>query len=77
MAYPSPMRTRQMSDPSLTSEQQIKAACAVLCDGVTQQTVAFLFGVNIGRVNEAVQAARAAFGFPQKIKKEDTNEGEL
>ena len=59
-----PMLPRIYSqDGSLTPEQRIRAAVAVLCDGVDQHIVAALFGVNPGRVNEAVQAGRRAFGF--------------
>jgi hypothetical protein len=57
-----------MSEASLTSEQKLRVSVAVLCDHVDQHAIAQLFGVNVGRVNEAVQAARVAFGFP--VKKE-------
>lgn len=55
-----------MSEPRLTPQQRIRASVAVLCDGVDQHVVANIFGVNPGRIAEAVIAARAAFGFPDK-----------
>ena len=57
-----------MSEPRLTPQQKARVAVAVLCDHVEQHVVASLLGVNHGRVNEAVQAARAAFGFPNNGK---------
>lgn len=57
-----------MSEPRLTPQQKCRVVVAVLCDRVDQHVVAQLMGVNHGRVNEAVQAARAAFGFPEKKK---------
>lgn len=58
-----------MSEPRLTPEQKLRACVAVLCDDVPQHVVANLFGVNHGRVNEAVQIARAAFGFDNESQK--------
>lgn len=55
-----------MSEPRLTPQQKARVAVAVLCDHVDQHIVAQLMGVNHGRVNEAVQAARRAFEFPDK-----------
>ena len=55
-----------MSNPHLTPEQKLRACVAVLCDGVDQAIVSNLFGVNHGRVNEAVQTARLAFGFDKR-----------
>ena len=67
-----------MSVPRLTPEQKLRAAVAVLCDHVDQQVVATLYGTNIGRVNEACQAARNAFGFPRPNgKKPSPYEGDI
>lgn len=57
-----------MSEPRLTPQQKARVSVAVLCDHVDQHVVAALLGVNHGRVNEAVQAARVAFGFPNNGK---------
>ena len=58
-----------MSEPRLTPQQRARVAVAVLCDRMDQHVVAQLMGVNHGRVNEAVQAARTAFGFPETKKR--------
>ena len=58
-----PMLPRVYTSEGLTPEQKIRAAVAVLCDGVDQHVIAALFGVNPGRINEAAQAGRRAFGF--------------
>jgi predicted XRE-type DNA-binding protein len=44
----------------LTPAQKLRAAVAVLLDGIDQHKVAALFGVNQGRVNEAVIAVLEA-----------------
>lgn len=46
--------------PALTPSQRARAAVAVLCDGVDAMVVAGLYGTNVGRVQEAVNAVRAA-----------------
>jgi hypothetical protein len=40
----------------LSPDEILRAAVACLIDGVEQQVVASVLGVNIGRVNEAVRA---------------------
>lgn len=49
-----------MSKPHLTEEQALRAAVAVLLDGVDNHVIANLFGVNQGRVSEDVQALKWA-----------------
>lgn len=49
-----------MSKPHLTEEQALRAAVAVIQDGVDNHVVANLFGVNQGRVSEDVQAIQWA-----------------
>lgn len=55
----------------LTPKQRLKAAYFYLCRGIAQQELAALFGVNGGRIAEAVTAARKAFEFN---KEEDNGE---
>lgn len=45
---------------SLTSQEKLRIAVAVLIEGVPQHVIAALFGVNPARVNEAVQAVKGA-----------------
>jgi transposase-like protein len=47
---------------SLTPDEKLRAAHAHLCDGVAQHTIAALFGVNPGRVNEAITEISRATG---------------
>ena len=47
---------------ALTPAEKLRVAHAHLIDGVAQDVLARLFGVNGGRVNEAVQAVRQALG---------------
>ena len=54
---------------SLTPGEKLKVAYAVLINGWDQMEVASLMGVNIGRVNEAVQAIRKAID-PEGVKAE-------
>lgn len=44
----------------LTPAEKLRVAHAHLVDGVSQEVIARLMGVNAGRVNEAIQAVRAA-----------------
>ena len=61
------MRTRRLTlREGLTPEEKLRVSVAVLLDGLDQMSVASLMGVNVGRVNEAVQTAREAFGFPRR-----------
>jgi DNA-binding transcriptional regulator LsrR (DeoR family) len=46
--------------PALTFEQKVIAAYLHYVRGVTQDDIASAFAVNIGRVNEAVLAIKAA-----------------
>jgi transposase len=43
---------------ALTPQEKLRVVVAVLVDGMEQQRVANLMGVNIARVNEIVQAVR-------------------
>lgn len=52
--------------PTLTPEEKIKAAAAHDLLGVDQHVLAFIFGVNQGRVAEAITEIRKAAGFPLK-----------
>jgi hypothetical protein len=54
-----------MSDPSLTREQALRAAVAHLDGGVDQYQIAFLYGVNQGRVAEACKGLRIAASNPK------------
>ena len=45
---------------SLTQEQSLRAAVAAICDNVDYMVIASIFGVNQGRVAEAVSAIRWA-----------------
>ena len=51
---------------NLTPEEKIKAAAAHELLGIDQHHLAFIFGVNQGRVAEAVIALRKAAGYPDK-----------
>ena len=44
----------------LTPDEKLRAAHAHIINGVDQHVIASLFGVNAGRVNEAIMAIRAA-----------------
>jgi len=46
----------------LTPEEKILAAYLYECRGVAQQVLADVFGVNQGRINEALTAIRRAAG---------------
>ena len=50
----------------LTPDEKLRAAYAHLINGVDQHHIAALFGVNAGRVNEAIQDVRKACGYPAK-----------
>jgi hypothetical protein len=45
---------------SLTPDEKLRAAYAHLINGVDQHHIASLFGVNSGRVNEAIMDVRKA-----------------
>ena len=45
---------------ALTSEERITAAFMHYVRGIDQQDIAMLYGVNMGRVNEACRAVKAA-----------------
>lgn len=51
---------------NLTREEKVKAAYFYLIRGVAQQVLADIFDVNMGRVNEAVDAVRDAVEWEQK-----------
>lgn len=52
-----------MANGKLSPEQKVRAAYLVLCEGIGQTQVASAYGVNSGRVNEAVKAVEKATGF--------------
>jgi hypothetical protein len=52
---------------SLTPEQRMQVAFAVIYQGLDQHTVAAMFGVNAGRVAETVQAVRIAIDNPKGL----------
>jgi hypothetical protein len=54
-----------MADPGLTPAQALRAAVAHLDGGVDQFQIAFLFGVNQGRVAEACKGLRIAAQNPK------------
>jgi hypothetical protein len=51
----------------LTPGEKLRAAHAVIVNGVDQSIVAQIFNINIGRVNEAVQAIRQAIGLKPEL----------
>lgn len=55
--------------PTPDAEMNLRFAWAVLMLGMNQHDVAALFGVNGGRVAEAVQAVRVAINSPLRIAK--------
>lgn len=55
---------------ALTPAEKLRVCVAVLLEGVDQHRVAALMGVNLERVNEAVQIGRKAFGFPIRVPPE-------
>jgi hypothetical protein len=50
----------------LTYDEKLKAAHAYLINGIPQHHIASMYGVNPGRVSEAVAAVSTALGFPDK-----------
>jgi len=50
----------------LTFDEKLRAAYACLINGVHQHHIAALYGVNQGRISEAVMAVEKACGFPSK-----------
>jgi transposase-like protein len=52
----------------LTPEEKIRAAYLYECRGVAQQVLADVFGVNQGRINEALTAIRRAAGVPEESR---------
>jgi hypothetical protein len=55
-----------MTKTVLTPQEKLRAACAYLLDGIDQHKIAFIYGVNQGRVAEAIMEVRKALGFPMK-----------
>jgi|SoimicMinimDraft_17_1059745.scaffolds.fasta_scaffold198999_2 hypothetical protein len=53
---------------ALTPQEKLRAAVAVLVEGVPQHVVAALFGVNSGRVAEAVTAIRRAIENDREVR---------
>lgn len=53
----------------LTPDEKLRAAHAHLINGVDQHVIALLFGVNAGRVNEAIMVIRAAIADIQPVKR--------
>lgn len=60
------MRRGHAPKAALTPEEKLKAAYFYLVRGVDQHTLADLFGVNGGRIAEAVIEVRKAIGMPVK-----------
>ena len=56
---------------SLTPDERLRAAHAHMINGIDQHHIAALFGVNAGRVAEAVVAVRRACGYPEKNKSDE------
>jgi hypothetical protein len=52
----------------LTPDEKLRAAHAHLILGVDQAIIAMLFGVNLGRVNEAVMEVRKSVNGPAPVK---------
>jgi hypothetical protein len=50
----------------LTHDEKLRAAYAYLINGVAQHHIAALYGVNQGRVSEAVALVAKALGYPHK-----------
>ena len=50
----------------LTYDEKLRAAYACLINGVHQHHIAALYGVNQGRISEAVKMVEKACGFPPK-----------
>lgn len=50
----------------LTQEERVKAAYFYLIRGISQQVLADMFDVNMGRVSEAVDAVRVAVEWQEK-----------
>lgn len=55
------------ASPALTPEQRLIAAHMHIVGGVAQHTIAGAFGVNPGRVAEAIQAGRFALDNPAAV----------
>ena len=54
------------SKSDLTHDEKLRAAYAYLINGVAQHHIAALYGVNQGRISEAVALVAKACGFPIK-----------
>jgi len=50
----------------LTHDEKLRAAYAYLINGVAQHYIAALYGVNQGRISEAVALVAKACGYPDK-----------
>jgi hypothetical protein len=59
----------------LTFEEKIRVAFAHFILGIEMQHIAFMMGVNIGRISEACSTAEAAFDRdkPPRLKREKKN----
>lgn len=54
------------SKSDLTYDEKLRAAYAYLINNVAQHHIAALYGVNQGRVSEAVAMVAKAVGYPEK-----------
>ena len=54
------------SKSDLTHDEKLRAAYAYLINGVAQHHIAALYGVNQGRISEAVAMVSKAIGYPAK-----------
>ena len=57
-----------MKKTELTPDEKLRAAYANIINDVEQHHIAALFGVNSGRVSEAVQAVRHAIGMKKDVQ---------
>lgn len=60
-----------MNKTNLTPQEKLRAACAYLLEGIDQHKIAFIYGVNPGRVSEAIMDVRKALGFPKKLEEKE------
>jgi len=54
------MRMKSKPSTSLAPVEKVRVAFAHICLGVDQHTLASMYGINPGRVSEAVKAVREA-----------------
>jgi hypothetical protein len=62
-----------VSKGALTAEEKLRVAYGALVLGVSQHDLTALFGVNQGRINEAVKSVALAVEWPGRWADEDDN----